>query len=152
MTDPAQGQIEISEIRKAEPVVVFESGLGSYKEVWNKVLPVVASTNVFAYNRPGIPRSPDTSRPRDAATIEEELTAPLRKRNLQPPFVLVGHSACGLYVSDVGSEQAKLRKIKRERGFGELIAEPHAIFDPVGPRFLADPKSRTRFERLTIRL
>jgi hypothetical protein len=28
MADTAQGQIEISEIRKAEPVVVFESSIG----------------------------------------------------------------------------------------------------------------------------
>ena len=85
--------------RGQAPAVVFESGLGSYKETWDKVFPVIATTNaVFAYDRPGIGQSTMTSRPRDGATIVEDLRALLKSRNVMPPYVLAGHSAGGLYM------------------------------------------------------
>ena len=94
-----EGQVEISEIVKTGPVVVFEAGLAGHKEVWNKVFPEIAKTNtVFAYNRPGVGRSTATTRPRDAATMVEDLRALLRKQDLPPPYILVGHSAGGLYL------------------------------------------------------
>ena len=93
------GGMEISESRAADPAVVFENGLTAHKEEWNKAFPEVARTNtVFAYNRPGIGESPATARPRDGATIVEDLRALLASRNIQPPYVLVGHSAGGLYM------------------------------------------------------
>ena len=77
------GGMEITESRAADPAVVFE----------------VARTNtVFAYNRPGIGENPATVRPRDGATIIEDLRALLASRNIRPPYVLVGHSAGGLYM------------------------------------------------------
>ena len=99
LAETAEGKAEISEISNAAPIVVFESGLGSYKEVWNKVFPAIATTNaVFAYDRPGVGRSTPTARSRDGASIVEDLRSLLHSRNLRPPYVLVGHSAGGLYV------------------------------------------------------
>jgi pimeloyl-ACP methyl ester carboxylesterase len=93
------GGIEVTEVRAANPPVVFESGLSAHKESWNKVFPEIARTNtVFAYNRPGIGESPATARPRDGATIVEDLRALLASRNIRPPYILVGHSAGGLYM------------------------------------------------------
>ncbi len=93
------GGMEITESRAADPAVVFENGLTARKEEWNKVFPEVARTNtVFAYNRPGIGENPATVRPRDGATIIEDLRALLASRNIRPPYVLVGHSAGGLYM------------------------------------------------------
>jgi pimeloyl-ACP methyl ester carboxylesterase len=99
LSETVDGRTELSEQRGAPPTVIFESGLGNYKEAWNRVFPVIATTNtVFAYDRPGVGRSTPTSRPRDGATIVEDLRALLRSRNLAPPYVLVGHSAGGLYM------------------------------------------------------
>jgi pimeloyl-ACP methyl ester carboxylesterase len=92
-------KVEVSELPGPAPTVVFESGLGNYKETWDKVFPIIATTNaVFAYDRPGIGQSTATFRPRDGATIVEDLRALLKSRNVQPPYVLVGHSAGGLYM------------------------------------------------------
>jgi pimeloyl-ACP methyl ester carboxylesterase len=93
------GRTEISEQHGAIPAVIFESGLGNYKEIWREVFPTIAKTNaVFAYDRPGIGRSTPTSRPRDGATIVEDLRALLKSRSFSPPYILVGHSAGGLYM------------------------------------------------------
>jgi pimeloyl-ACP methyl ester carboxylesterase len=99
LTDTAEGKVGISEINTAAPVVVFESGLRSNMEAWNKVFPSIATTNtVFAYDRPGAGRSAPTTRARNGVNIVEDLRELLRSRNLRPPYVLVGHSAGGLYM------------------------------------------------------
>lgn len=91
--------VELSQLGAGSPPIVFEAGLGSYKEVWNKVFPALAASHaVFAYDRPGVGRSANTARPRDAATIVEDLRLLLRARRLKPPYILVGHSAGGLYM------------------------------------------------------
>jgi pimeloyl-ACP methyl ester carboxylesterase len=95
----ATGHVEISELAGAAPTVVFESGLGAYKESWGEVFNDIGRTHsVFAYDRPGIGKSQATDRPRDGATIVEDLRALLKSRDLNPPYVLVGHSLGGLYV------------------------------------------------------
>lgn len=93
------GNVEVSYLPGPAPTVVFEAGLGAHKESWTTVFREVARTNgVFAYDRPGIGRSTSTERPRDGAALVEELRALLRGRGLGPPYVLVGHSAGGLYM------------------------------------------------------
>jgi pimeloyl-ACP methyl ester carboxylesterase len=80
--------------------VVFESGLGDTLEVWNNVQPLIAEscTRTIAYTRAGYPGSDAASGPRDAVTIVEELRSELKRRGIQPPYVLVGHSLGGLYM------------------------------------------------------
>ena len=81
------------------PIVVFENGLAGHKEVWNEVVPTITADHaVFAYDRPGVGHSSETLRPRDGDTIVEDLRALLQSRHLSPPYVLVGHSAGGLYL------------------------------------------------------
>lgn len=99
LTPGATGNIEISDLPGAAPTVVFESGLGAHKENWKAAFNDISRTNsVFAYDRPGIGRSEATTAPRDGRTIVENLRLLLRTRNLTPPYVLVGHSAGGLYI------------------------------------------------------
>lgn len=79
--------------------VVFESGLGDTMDVWNKIQPRIADCALtVAYNRAGYDGSDPASGPRDAATIVAELRAELKRRNIRPPYVLVGHSLGGLYM------------------------------------------------------
>lgn len=91
--------VEISRLDGPGPTVVFEAGLAGSKEAWNKVFPEIGKSNsVFAYNRPGVGRSAETDQPRDGATIVEQLRVLLKAQHIPPPYVLVGHSAGGLYM------------------------------------------------------
>lgn len=92
------GQIAYSLTGQGAPTVVFEAGLGDGKDSWASVLPDIAKTNrVFAYDRPGYGASPKVETMRDPCTIATEERNLLRAAGVQPPYILVGHSAGGLY-------------------------------------------------------
>jgi pimeloyl-ACP methyl ester carboxylesterase len=78
--------------------VVLEAGLGDTLDVWADVQPRIADscTRTIAYTRAGYPGSDPASGPRDAATLVSELRWELKRRGIQPPYVLVGHSLGGL--------------------------------------------------------
>ena len=80
--------------------VIFEAGAGDTMEVWKQIQPLVAAgcSRTLAYNRAGYDGSEATSQPRDSASIVAELRAELKRRNINPPYVLVGHSLGGLYM------------------------------------------------------
>ena len=79
--------------------VVLEAGLGDTLDIWANVQPLIAScTRTIAYTRAGYPGSDPASGPRDAATIVSELRWELKRRGIQPPYVLVGHSIGGLHM------------------------------------------------------
>jgi pimeloyl-ACP methyl ester carboxylesterase len=81
--------------------VVLESGLGDTLEVWKDIQPRIADhcARTLAYTRAGyLGSDPANDGPRDSATVVAELRAELQKRNIQPPYVLVGHSLGGLYM------------------------------------------------------
>lgn len=92
-------KIEFVFLKKTSPTVVFESGLGGHLEWWSKIAPEISkSKSVFLYNRPGIGRSEKVTNSRDAEQIVKELRANLKSLNIEPPYVLVGHSLGGLYL------------------------------------------------------
>jgi pimeloyl-ACP methyl ester carboxylesterase len=65
---------------------------------WDWVQPEVAkTTRVCAYDRAGMGWSDPGPSPRDARQITNELHLLLSKANIPGPYVLVGHSAGGLY-------------------------------------------------------
>jgi pimeloyl-ACP methyl ester carboxylesterase len=81
--------------------VILESGLGDTLDVWKDIQPRIAANcaRTLAYTRAGyIGSDPAEDGPRDSATIVAELRAELKKRNIEPPYVLVGHSLGGLYM------------------------------------------------------
>ncbi len=80
--------------------VIFESGLGDTLDVWKDIQPRIADhcTRTISYTRAGYLGSDPASGPRDAATIVNELRIELDRRNIRPPYVLVGHSLGGLYM------------------------------------------------------
>jgi pimeloyl-ACP methyl ester carboxylesterase len=80
--------------------VILEAGLGDTMDIWKDVQPRIASgcTRTLAYNRAGYQGSDPAIGPRDSATIVAELRAELKRRNIDPPYVLVGHSLGGLYM------------------------------------------------------
>jgi pimeloyl-ACP methyl ester carboxylesterase len=80
--------------------VIFEAGAGDTMDVWKQIQPQVAAgcSRTLAYNRAGYEGSDAASQPRDSASIVAELRAELKRRNINPPYVLVGHSLGGLYM------------------------------------------------------
>lgn len=79
--------------RPGSPVVVFEAGATNSLDVWNRVLPGVATfAPVVAYDRAGLGRSEwdsVTPTPRHVATRLRQL---LELVGAEPPYVLVGFS------------------------------------------------------------
>jgi pimeloyl-ACP methyl ester carboxylesterase len=81
------------------PVVLLESGFGATAGAWAKVQPELAkSVRVCAYDRAGYGQSDPGPEPRDGAAIAADLDQALKAEHIAGPFVVVGHSAGGLYV------------------------------------------------------
>ena len=97
--DPVNHQARIE--GNGSRTVVLESGLGDTLEVWKDIQPRIAAhcARTIAYTRAGyLGSDPANDGPRDSATVVGELRAELQKRNIRPPYVLVGHSLGGLYM------------------------------------------------------
>jgi pimeloyl-ACP methyl ester carboxylesterase len=81
------------------PTVIFESGWDADSGEWGRVISLVApARRACAYDRAGYGASDPGPDPRDAAAIVRDLHAGLRAARIPGPFILVGHSAGGLYV------------------------------------------------------
>lgn len=81
------------------PTVLLEGGWAASSLAWSRVQPLVATTaRVCSYDRAGMGLSDPGPDPRDGAAIARDLDDGLRAANIGGPFVVVGHSAGGLYV------------------------------------------------------
>ncbi|UTP40267.1 alpha/beta hydrolase [Phenylobacterium sp. LH3H17] len=84
---------------KGAPTVLLESGFAATSLAWWKVQPKIARTNrVCSYDRAGYGFSDEGPAPRDGAATARDLDHALRRAKIRGPFILVGHSAGGLYV------------------------------------------------------
>ena len=80
------------------PTVLLESGFGADSGAWYKVQPALARlTRTCAYDRAGYGYSDTGPLPRDGASIARDLDQALQVAHIQGPFIIVGHSAGGLY-------------------------------------------------------
>ncbi|WP_293378229.1 alpha/beta hydrolase [Phenylobacterium sp.] len=83
---------------RGAPTVLLESGYNAGSNAWGKVVPRIAPvTRVCAYDRAGYGFSDPGPMPRDGAAIARDLDYGLQAANISGPFVVVGHSAGGLY-------------------------------------------------------
>jgi pimeloyl-ACP methyl ester carboxylesterase len=81
------------------PTVLLESGFGAGAYGWAKVERRIAqATRVCAYDRAGYGFSDPGPLPRDGAAIARDLDRGLKAAHIRGPYVLVGHSAGGLYM------------------------------------------------------
>jgi len=79
------------------PVVLLEPALGGFALQYTHIQSAVSAfTRVLAYDRAGQGWSEVSPNPRTPANLAGELKALLGKLDLQPPYVLVGHSFGGL--------------------------------------------------------
>jgi pimeloyl-ACP methyl ester carboxylesterase len=85
--------------KEGQPVIVFESGMGTPMGNWDRVLKGVAElAPLVTYDRPGIGESePDHEMP-TIKNVADKLIKILTHLHLNPPYVLVGHSLGGAYV------------------------------------------------------
>jgi pimeloyl-ACP methyl ester carboxylesterase len=80
------------------PTVVMDAGQGEPGLTWALVQPEVARfTRVCTYDRGGLGWSEISPKPRTSSNIVQELHTLLTRAGVEPPYVLVGHSAGGLY-------------------------------------------------------
>jgi pimeloyl-ACP methyl ester carboxylesterase len=79
--------------------IVFESGYGCDLNNWNSIKSDVSKfANVFLYDRDGIGRSKKSSEPKHSMQIINNLRNLLKKAEVKPPYLLVGHSFGGVNV------------------------------------------------------
>jgi pimeloyl-ACP methyl ester carboxylesterase len=85
--------------REGQPVIVFESGAGTPMNNWDKVLDGISEmAPLITYDRPGVGKSDPEN---DSATIKgvsDRLVKILNYLQVNPPYILVGHSLGGAYV------------------------------------------------------
>ncbi len=81
------------------PTVILEGGWAASSLAWSRVQRLVApGVRVCSYDRAGLGLSDPGPDPRDGAAIARDLDEGLRAARIAGPFVMVGHSAGGLYV------------------------------------------------------
>lgn len=84
---------------RGRPVVLLESGLAaSCINWWSVQEALAATTTVVAYDRGGFAWSEAPRTPRTGAHLVDEAHRLLHALDLEPPYVLVGHSFGGLLI------------------------------------------------------
>ncbi len=79
------------------PVIILINGAGGLIEGWFRVFePLSKLSTVFAYNRLGVGNSDKPTVPQTGEAMVNDLKALLEEANLNPPYLLVGHSLGGL--------------------------------------------------------
>jgi pimeloyl-ACP methyl ester carboxylesterase len=120
-----------------KPVVVFDSGLGDSTKAWGLVQPEISKqTQTCSYDRAGLGFSDPAKESGTSRNAVRDLKSLLQHANIQPPYVLVGHSYGGmnvkLFAETFPSEVA-----------GLVLVEPS--HEDVGKElFVLDPESLER--------
>ena len=90
------------------PTVILEAGFLAWSFAWAPVQPALAKRyRVCSYDRAGLGASDPGPLPRDGAAIAADLDALLKAASVPPPYLLVGHSAGGLYVRLLADRRPK---------------------------------------------
>ncbi len=96
---PDQRVINLRCVGAGRPTVLLEAGYGATSLAWGQVQALVAPRHrACAYDRAGYGFSDPGPAPRDGAAIARDLDQALRATRISGPFIVVGHSAGGLYV------------------------------------------------------
>jgi pimeloyl-ACP methyl ester carboxylesterase len=81
------------------PAVIFENGFSGDRILWTLTQYRVAKQALtVTYERAGLGGSDPGPEPRNAEQIARELHALLEAQSIPPPYIVVGHSAGGLYI------------------------------------------------------
>jgi pimeloyl-ACP methyl ester carboxylesterase len=90
---------------EGSPTVVLEAGSGSPGLVWTPVQrEIEKSMRVCSYDRAGYGYSESAAGPLSPLQVASDLRALLKAANVPGPYILVGHSAGGVYVRAFASQ------------------------------------------------
>ena len=81
--------------RDASPTIILLPGAGAFSSTWSRVQGLLVNEKTCAYDPAGIGWSDAASVPRTLRQEAFDLNRLLQRANLQPPFILVGHSMGG---------------------------------------------------------
>ena len=124
------------------PTVILEAGLYGWSPTWTSVLPDVATfTRVCSYDRAGLGLSDPGPRPRTAKDANRDLERLLDRAGIAAPFVLVGHSAGGMY-------QRLFTASHRDRVVGLVLIDSNAPTDEQDRASVDDGSDERRAERV----
>lgn len=85
--------------QKGQPVIVFQSGMGTPMGNWDPILESVSKmAPLITYDRPGIGESDPIEEMPTIKNVSDRLIKILNYLQIDPPYVLVGHSLGGVYV------------------------------------------------------
>lgn len=81
------------------PAVIFDSGMNDTTIAWALIQPEISKTHTTcSYDRAGLGFSDASDRPGTALTDVEDIHKALQATHINPPYLLVGHSAGGMAV------------------------------------------------------
>ncbi|WP_266170901.1 alpha/beta fold hydrolase [Dyella subtropica] len=90
-----------------EPTVILEAGHGDMFSTWARIQPVVSGyTRVCSYDRAGLGFSDPPRRPGAVQQVVNDLHALLKRAQIRPPYLLVGHSMGGMAVRLFAAEHS----------------------------------------------
>lgn len=123
--------------KQGSPVIVFEAGATNSLEVWNRVLPNVASfAPVVAYDRAGLGQSVWDNKPPTPKHVSGKLHQLLGKIGAAPPYLLVGYSWGGVlaryFAGYYPGDMAGLVYVDPSPIVTQSFADELAPFDSVG--------------------
>lgn len=91
--------IGVEDRKAGQPLLVFESGLGTPMDHWNRILEGAAKLSpLITYDRPGIGESEHDQEMPTIKNVSDKLVKLLNHLELEPPYILIGHSLGGAYV------------------------------------------------------
>ncbi|WP_171013457.1 alpha/beta hydrolase [Chitinivorax sp. B] len=97
--DGQQVEYWLSRAPQARASLIFENGLMLPFSTWQAVISAFTDNcNVLVYNRAGVSRSTLPTVPQTPTQVVQQLRQLLQDRQLQPPYLLIGHSLGGQYV------------------------------------------------------
>jgi pimeloyl-ACP methyl ester carboxylesterase len=94
--DIGDSRISFRDWGKGEPIVIIEGGIDQPKHKYFLLSFFTSSiTRTIAYDHAGVGNSSKSPNPRLLPHYVKELRKLMKKKNVHPPFILVGHSSGG---------------------------------------------------------
>lgn len=91
--------IGLDQRHEGQAVIIFESGHGTPMDNWDRVIEGVSDlAPIIRYDRPGVGQSETIDEIPSLKNVSDRLVRIVHHLNIEPPYILVGHSLGGLYV------------------------------------------------------
>src|SRR4029077_16375311 len=99
MLDVGGRRLHVYETGQGSPTVLLEAGIAATSLSWRPVQDEITKfARVASYDRAGLGWSDTNSKPLTLSGLVDDLQSLLKAAQLQPPYILVGHSFGGLIV------------------------------------------------------